>query len=305
MQDAWIKASEGLLSAKERSIEEYCIALLGPHLETTFQRSVYQYQNAFQTQDILRHASVHPLHLWVHANVSAKLLEALSTFPQGLIEFSFSSQRSLAEARRANKENAAHWLSVALERASFVPFPVDEGSPSLNRGRNDLVLGLFSGVGVEHHVHKVLEAVSQVGGCWGVRWMVQESERDEAVSLAREYPEVSISIDSPWSVEKFTEMSKEVSACAHLLFSAAETFSPCVPISLMQGLEVLVLNFSEGEMLPDAVVKKVLPGIDEISMIVSWLKNFQGEVCLEARNYAIELHSVQMVASNLSLELKR
>lgn len=306
MEHLWIRASEGLLSEKESSIEDYCIERLSPYLSECFGKAIYQYQNATQTQDVLANASCKPLHLWVHANIDVVFLDALSSLNHKNIQFSFSNQRSLAEARRVNKESATHWLSQALERASIVPFPVDETIHSSDFAKRiDLLLGLFSGVGVEHHVHKVLEAVSQANCGWKIHWMVQQTELAQAEALVREYPEVEVFIESPWSVDRYVEISKEIAACAHLLFSASEPFSPCIPISLMQGLEVLVLNFSEGEMLPNAVVKKILPGIDEVAMMVSWLKDFNKEFSIQARTYATELHAAQMVASNLSLELRR
>lgn len=167
--------------------------------------------------------------------------------------------------------------------AEVLAVPVREMTAARRQGVDPIRIASASVPGIEGRSHKLLPALAGLKATWRLTWMVDDSERDSALAVAREFGvEDRIDLVAPRSWESWEKIVGESDVALHLHTSPFGHLAPFVQISLAAGTPTVVSFAAQGEDFPADTVFHVVPGLHELVQLRAIL---EGVLAHNSRRY--------------------
>lgn len=168
-------------------------------------------------------------------------------------------------------------------------------------------VGYLGGFGVEDRSYKVLEALSNVEKSRAAPvpfyWLVPDGHESQARTLVEEYGLRAAEIVPGRSPENWSKILPKLALALHTRFSVFGSSSPFLAQSLAAGRLVVTTAFDNTDHLPDGVVARIDPGVQEalqlqltIESLLTEQKRVSNSLAME---YAREFFSERQIAQDL------
>ncbi len=215
-------------------------------------------------------------------------LQALFTNPQNLSEY----KRSMfvdSISRQCNLE------------PKHLAFPVTISSNQ--QVVKSLALASSAKPTIAERTPQLLKSL-QANPDWKLNWLIEPTEKDLAESLIKEFRvESQVALSFGRTLKNWELILESSSVAMHLLFSVYEQPCPYLAVSMANSKVILASDYGLIDYLPENLIYKIAPGVEEVETLAQLLKEFQVNPKLlispDVKNYATENFSKELIASEL------
>jgi len=208
----------------------------------------------------------------------------------------FTDERSCAECSRVTQIS----LSGDNRHNFYLPFPATTSVRwEFNASRR--AVGFCGTPRIEHRAHKLLAAIPENVM---LLWMIEESEKDEALRLIQEFEIKNFELRVNKSPEIWDSVIRDSSCVCLPLFSVYSHLHPYLEMSLVSGVPTVVTKFGSTEYLSEKIVFHVSPGDHESAefngIITALLEgNFSQSLIRNIQTFGAEMFTPKIVAREL------
>lgn len=197
--------------------------------------------------------------------------------PQGYRETSISPVvlfSSKSEARSLERFTSGRYEYASCgHRAVCLPIPVSlQPDESRSEPNCPLQVVAFGTTRMEGRAHKFLPALADSTGRWELTWVIDPSERVDALRLVSEFGlsdrVTLVEVNSP---EGWQSLVAKSDLALHLNASPHGRLSPYIELSMVAGVPTVVMRCARGEELSPDIVFSIVPGLHETAQIVGIL----------------------------------
>lgn len=221
----------------------------------------------------------------------------------------FSSQKDYGDYLRLSKQKL---VSAEEALAFYLGIPVNCGKLAVNlpqaacsaAAQSRKILLFCGSPRVEHRAHCLLAAIARMGESVCLKWLLADSEVEQARKLCAEFDISSFELLGGRSPAKWEAMLAQGDIALHPHFSVFGQTSPYLQMSLMAAKPCIVSDFGASDFLPSSAVFKVPVGHEEVPVLYQTLQYIISHPELaqiaQAREFAIEFFECRSVANQLA-----